>query len=227
MTKNKYGSKCIVYMHVTAEPKVYWLHVFTVCYVCGIIHLTVCYFVIPGPFDILFALCSPFGQMIKPMLESMQVTPEGGHHPFQQATTSNASAGAASSNSQLGSHGATSIQSPSVERQQSTSSLSKDLNLPKFHLEKAMEIYSNFESEIHSECESDTQKLLNEFCEYLSQKEPTWSPSPKHICSFSKYTLYSAFLNVCISYHVTETDRLNIYSIYCMKLVISFGKYAF
>ena len=120
------------------------------------------------------------------MLDSMQVTPEGGHHPFQQ-TAYNPPIGAYSQASQ----GATNIQSPTVQREQPASPLQKDLNLPTFTLEKATDSYNGSKSDIHSKISSENQKLLNEFCEYVSTKEPAWSPSPRHISSFGKLTQIS------------------------------------
>ena len=135
--------------------------------------------------ELRFLPCRPFGQMIKPILDSMQVTPQGGHHPFQQAATANPPVAAAAANPS--NQGEIGIQSPSVERQQQPSaSLPKDLNLPTFSSEKAMESYNSSKSEIHAKCESDTKKLLDEFYEYVSTKEPTWSPSPRHISCFGK-----------------------------------------
>lgn len=120
------------------------------------------------------------------MLDSMQVTPEGGHHPFQQ-TAYNPPIGAYSQASQ----GATNIQSPTVQREQPASPLQKDLNLPTFTLEKATDSYNGSKSDIHSKISSENQKLLDEFCEYVSTKEPAWSPSPRHISSFGKLTQIS------------------------------------
>ena len=151
------------------------------------------------PFEVLYAckLCvgflvifRPFGQMIKPMLDSMQVTPEGGHHPFQQAAY-NPPIGTSATGYSQPSQGATNIQSPTVQREQPASPLQKDLNLPTFSLEKATYNYNSSKSDIHSKISSENQKLLDEFCEYVSTKEPAWSPSPRHISSFGKLTQIS------------------------------------
>ena len=123
--------------------------------------------------------------MIKPMLDSMQVTPQGGHHPFQQAATTNPPVAAASGNTQSNQN-IPGIQSPSVEREQPTANLPKDL--PKFSSENAVEHYNRSKSAIHAKCDSDIQKLLDEFSEYLSTKEPSWSPSPRHIKCFGKFS---------------------------------------
>ena len=118
------------------------------------------------------------------MLDSMQVTPEGGHHPFQQAAY-NPPTGASATGYSQPSQGATNIQSPTVQRVQ------KDLNLPTFSLEKATDSYNSSKSDIHNKISSENQKLLDEFCEYVSTKEPAWSPSPRHISSFGKLTQIS------------------------------------
>ena len=131
--------------------------------------------------------------MIKPMLDSMQVTPEGGHHPFQQAAHNppayNPPTGASASGYSQPSQGATNIQSPTVQREQPTAAFPKDLNLPTFDLERATNSYNSSKSDIHNKIDSDKLKLLDEFCEYVSTKEPSWSPSPRHISSFGKLTL--------------------------------------
>ena len=120
----------------------------------------------------------------------MQVTPEGGHHPFQQAAY-NPPVGASASGYSQPSQGTTNIQSPTVQREQPTPPLQKDLNLPTFSLEKATDSYNSSKSDIHNKISSENQKLLDEFCEYVSTKEPAWSPSPRHISSFGKLTQIS------------------------------------
>lgn len=127
--------------------------------------------------------------MIKPMLDSMQVTPEGGHHPFQQPIASSGSAGQSAPQA-----AATNVQSPSIERQPPSADLPKlkDLNLPTFTVDRVTEVYTQSKTDIHSKCSEENQKLLDEFCEYLSTAQPTWSPSPRHIGAFGKGLLVSS-----------------------------------
>ena len=105
------------------------------------------------------------------MLDSMQVTPEGGHHPFQQ-TAYNPPIGAYSQASQ----GATNIQSPTVQREQPASPLQKDLNLPTFSLEKATDSYNSSKSDIHNKISSENQKLLDEFVNMFQQRSQPGHP---------------------------------------------------
>ena len=130
--------------------------------------------------------------MIKPMLDSMQVTPEEGHHPFQQAAH-NPPTGASATGYSQPSQGATNILSPTVQREQPqpVATLQKDHNLTTFSLEKVTDSFNSSKSDIYSKISDENQKLLDEFCEYVSTKEPAWSPSPKHIISFGKFAVFS------------------------------------
>ena len=134
--------------------------------------------------------------MIKPMLDSMQVTPEGGHHPFQQGLQNAPPPASGATGFGQPNQGATSIQSPTAQRDQPNTPLKKDLSLPTFSLDKATDSYKNCKSDIHSKSTAENQKLLDEFCEYVSTKEPAWSPSPKHVSCFGKFPGWMNFLRL-------------------------------
>ncbi len=133
----------------------------------------------------------PFGQMIKPMLDSMQVTPQGGHNVIRQQQQSAVDSTAASgANNQPAA--ATNIQSPSVDRDppQSTAAM----QLPTFKVDSVYEIYNKEKKNLEGKCSADVRKLLDEFSEYTATPQPTWSPSPAHIKAFGKVIKTTLFL---------------------------------
>ncbi len=138
--------------------------------------------------------------MIKPMLDSMQVTPAGGHQvvpgtaPRSSGASATGSQGAAGSQGAVGSQSTpdrASFQSPLRETVPPiTNNKTENLENPPITFPgdvNYQENYSKYKSEIHEKCGSDHGKNLDEFVEYLSTKEPTWAPSPSHLQSFGAY----------------------------------------
>ncbi|KAH3862044.1 hypothetical protein DPMN_025000 [Dreissena polymorpha] len=145
-------------------------------------------------------LQTPFGQMIKPFLDTMSVQPTGGHTVFTANNVQSSSPPtptADQSNIKSTSKSVTG-QSPSAPPPHATSNTGQPTSSataiePTVYMEEIpnISVWNKPENQLSER----VQSLIHEIYEYLSTKDDSWSLGPNHVKAVSNLALDSA--HVC------------------------------